>query len=233
MRFKRFGLTVCVLLFAIPASGKQAIQNTTTPQPANDPQAVAVVQAAITALGGATTIVKSDTWEIQGQFDGPSGTSSQDETINRQVPNATIVVKGVSKPAPKFVTPSVFLPVLVGAILLQESQDSNFALRFDPPSSLASTPVNVIKFLDSTTQVIAQVWVFDTVTNLPVRVYFNSVAEIGQAKTYRATVDLSNYRIVSGVMYPFSIGVYIKNQLPESLTVLSLTASQIATGGVQ
>ena len=56
MRSARFGLTLCIFLLAIPSLGKQASQSASTSQATRDPQAVAVVEAAITALGGATAI---------------------------------------------------------------------------------------------------------------------------------------------------------------------------------
>src|ERR1700739_2336034 len=118
------GLLVCILLLSTPFWAKQSSQVSSTPLPASDPQAVAVVQAAITALGGAAAIGQGQFWDFQGLTDGPLDSGTRPETISAQIPNATIVVNGVSKPAPKVISSSLFLPVLAGAILLQESQDS-------------------------------------------------------------------------------------------------------------
>ena len=235
------GLLVCILLLSTPFWAKQSSQVSSTPLPASDPQAVAVVQAAITALGGAAAIGQGQFWDFQGLTDGPLDSGTRPETISAQIPNATIVVNGVSKPAPKVISSSLFLPVLAGAILLQESQDSYFELHLDEPSTMASKPVNVVKFLVTSSHALAQIWVFDAVTGLPARVFFETPAQVGQTKSFRGMVDLSDYRPVSGVLYPFSIVTYVEGKPPEILNLQSLTPSaptspsQTAhtTGGVQ
>jgi hypothetical protein len=243
MRFARFGLPIFLLLLDASVGARQSAssQQATSAQTASDPLAVAVVQAAITALGGAMAIGQSQAWDFQGVSDGPLDSGNKTETISPQVPNTPIVVNGVSSPAPRFVSSSLFLPVLAGAILLQESQDSYFEMHFDEASTLASKPVKVVKFLVTSSQAIAQIWVFDAATGLPARVYFESPAQIGQTKSFRALVDLSDYRVVSGALYPFSIATFMEGKLPETLTLQSLTTSttisttQItpATGGAQ
>jgi hypothetical protein len=129
---------------------------------------------------------------------------------------------------------------LAATILLQESQDSYFEIHFDGSSTLASKPVNVVKFLATSSHALAQIWVFDAATSLPARVFFESPAQIGQTKSFRALVDLSDYRAVSGVLYPFSVVTYVEGRLPEILNLQSLAPSAItsptqmgpATGGV-
>jgi hypothetical protein len=228
----RFALLFSILLFSVPAWA-QAPQ--ATPQPVNDPQAVAVVQAAITALGGATSISQGQSWDFQGLLEGPFDSGIEIETIKLQLSNATIVGNGVSRPAPKFLSPSLFLPVLAANVLLQESQDSNYEMQPDAPSTLGSKPVNVVKFLLSSTKAVAQIWVFDTSTGLPVRIFFELPAQMAQTKSFRGLVDLSNYSAVSGVQYPFTVVTYIEGMLPETLNLKSVTPSQTAqlTGGVQ
>jgi hypothetical protein len=230
MRSARIGLLLCILLLTTEVWAQVP---SSAPQLASDPQAVAVVQAAITAMGGATAIGQGQNWEFQGLADGPFDSGNKTETVNFQVPNASIVVNGVSRPAPKFVSSSLFLPVLAGAILLEESQDSNYEMRFDGVSTLASKPVNVIKFLVTRTQAIAQIWLFDAATGLPARVFFESPAQIGQTNSFRALVDLSDYRAVSGSLYPFNIVTYVEGRLPETIRLQSLTQNTATTGGVQ
>src|SRR5579863_4887527 len=96
MRSARFGLLVPVLLFVTPIWAQQTTQTTTNP--ASDPQAVAVVQAAITALGGATAIGQVQTWELQALADGPIDNGKISDTISFEIPNDTIVINGVSRP---------------------------------------------------------------------------------------------------------------------------------------
>jgi hypothetical protein len=44
MRSVRSALTLCILLLAIPSWGKQATQNTSTPQPSQDPSGAVPLQ---------------------------------------------------------------------------------------------------------------------------------------------------------------------------------------------
>lgn len=56
MRFPRFGLVLCLLLFNIPLWGQQT-QQATTPTPApQDPQALSVLNQALAVAGGAAAI---------------------------------------------------------------------------------------------------------------------------------------------------------------------------------
>jgi hypothetical protein len=241
MRSARSALTLCILILAIPSWGKQTSQTDSTVRSTSDPQAVAVVQAAITALGGATAIGQAQSWDFQGLANGPFDTGSETETIKLQLVNASIMVNGVSRPAPRFASPSLFLPILAGTILLQESQDSNYVLRFDGGSTLSSKAVTGVTFLTAGTQAIAQTWLFDAATGLPARIFFESPAQAAQTKSYRGLIDLSDYTAVSGVLYPFSVLTYAENSLPETLILQSVTPatstlpsqSGSSTGGAQ
>jgi|HubBroStandDraft_2_1064218.scaffolds.fasta_scaffold356678_1 hypothetical protein len=225
MRFKRLGLAVCALLLAIAAWSKQPSQSASTTQPVSDPQAVAVVQAAITALGGATAIAQSQVWEFHGALEGPMESGIRTETIKLQIQNSSITINGITRTAPTFLNPSLFLPVLAGAVLLQESQDPTYELHLDSPSILAGKPVTVVKLVLRDSQLLAQVWVFDTTTNMPIRIFFELPAQMAQTKSFRGLVDLSNYRSISGVQYPFTVVNYTADKLPETLTLQSLTPS--------
>jgi hypothetical protein len=227
-----------VLVFSLisisgSVSAGQTLQSAANP--VSDPQAVATVNAAITALGGTTSIDQAQTWAFEAQLDGPMESGSKSETISLQIPSATIVVNGVTRRVGRLVRPSLFLPVLVGAILRQESQDPRFVMVFDGPSTIASRSVNVVNFLDSTTRAIAQVWAFDAATTLPTRAVFEMEAQIGLAKSFRGLVDFSNYVSVSGVLHPFTVTTYIEGKEPQTLNLKSVTpsTSQVLTSGGQ
>jgi hypothetical protein len=203
-----------VLLFSTPLPA----QITTSAH--GDPQAIAVVQAAITAMGGATAIGQAGTWEVQALLEGPLETGNRTENVSFQAPNSA---------APKHIVPSLFLPALLGAVLLQESQDSSYSMRFDGSSMLASKPVTVVTLLSNSSQAVAQIWVFDTATGLPARVFFESPAQIGLTQSFRALIDVSDYRAISGVLHPFHIVTYLEDRLPQTLNLQSLTASSSAS----
>lgn len=225
MRFERFGLTLCVLLLAIPSWGKQGSQ-TTTPQPVSDPQAVAVVQAAITALGGATAISQAQSWTFQAQTHGPHSNGSVDYMISTHTDTGKIMRPDKTmKVAP--LIHSHFVPALVGAILLKESQDTEFSMRLAGPSTLESKPVTTVVFTVGKAQMPAQIWVFDA-ANLPVLIDFRSPAEIGARQSFPLVVGLSSYQLVSGVLYPFEIVTFLPGKPPEVVTIQSVNAAATA-----
>jgi hypothetical protein len=235
VRFSRLGSLVFLLLLSVPGWAQQTTGTQTSPQPASDPQAVAVVQAAITALGGTTAIGQSQAWQFQGQLDGPIESGSKTETIKLRILSPTVVVRGITRLAPKHLGPSLFLPILAGAVLLQQAQDSNYEIRLDSPSTLAGRPVNTIKFVYATSGTLAQVWTFDATTNLPVRILFESSAVVAQTQSIRGVVELSNYTTTSGVQYPSTVVTRMEGSSPETLQLQSVTPFEDgqATGGAR
>jgi hypothetical protein len=221
MRFLRACLLVPFLLLAIPIWAQQASQATT--QPASDPQAVAVVQAAITALGGASAISQAQSWTFQAQTQGPHSNGNVDylistdtDTGKRAGPNGTM------RTAPPI--HSHFVPALVGAILLKESQDPKFSMQYVGQSTQESKPVTVIVFTIGKDRFPAQIWTLDA-ANLPVQIDFRLPAQIGARKSFPLLVDLSDYRAVSGVLYPFQIATFLPGKPPEIVAVQSVSAN--------
>jgi hypothetical protein len=227
MRFERFSLTLCVLLLSVPAWGKQASQSTASPQSASDPQAIAVVQAAITALGGATAIGQAKGWTFQAQMQGESANGSIQYVMSTDVNTGTQAGRnGTRKSAPAI--RSHFVPALVGAILLNESQDPDFSFRYAGQAVLDSKSVSVIVFSSGLIQFPSQVWYFDA-TNLPVQVTFNLQAKIGARQSHFGLVALSDYHLVSGVLYPFRIVTNTPEKLPQIIVVQSVNTSAPAS----
>jgi len=130
MCFARVGLLVCVFFLATPSWGKQASQSSSTTQPASDPQAVAVVQAAITALGGAVAISQAQSWTFHAQMKGPITNDDVNYTITTQMPPAQQVTtrRGTIKRMP--MVQSYFVPALIGMVLVKELQDAEFSISY-------------------------------------------------------------------------------------------------------
>src|SRR2546429_1515118 len=128
MRSTRFGLLVSILLLSVPVWAQQT-QTATTP-PSSDPQAIAVVQAAITALGGATAIGQPQSWTFQGAMRGPITNDKVNYTITtRLLPVQQITTnRGTIKRTP--MTQSFFVPVLVGKVLVDQLQDVEFSMSY-------------------------------------------------------------------------------------------------------
>ena len=115
MRFSRLLLVMLLPLFCFPVLAQQP----GTATPASDPQAVAVVQAAITALGGATAIGQAQCWTFQAQMQGPRANGDVGYVISTDTDTGMRVrADGTMRPAP--LIQSHFLPALVGSILIKE-----------------------------------------------------------------------------------------------------------------
>jgi hypothetical protein len=226
MRFARYAWLFVILFLTVPSWGKQASQQASAPQPASDPQAVAVVQAAITALGGATAIGQAQSWTFQAQTQGPHSNGNVDYMISTHTDTGHYVLAdGTTKPAPAI--HSHFVPALVGAILLKESQDPEFSVQYVGLSTQDSKPVTTIIFRVGSEGFSAQIWTFDA-ANLPVRIDFRLPAEIGARQSFPLLVALSDYRPVSGALYPFQIVSFLPGKPPEIVTLQSVNANSTA-----
>jgi hypothetical protein len=227
MRFKQFGLSVCVLLLAIPAWGKQPSQNASTSQPASDPQAVAIVQAAITVLGGTAAIGQAQSWTFQAQMRGAFINDIASYTMSTDSGTGGFVsANGMTLPLR--MTRSHFVPALVGLILLTESQDAEFTVKYGGTSTFNSEPVTVIVFQVGPDKAAGQTWFFDA-ANLPVQISFQFPAEVGTRKSVFGTVALSGYKSVSGVLYPTKIVEVSHFAVAEIITLQSVTVSATAS----
>lgn len=228
MRLASSVVVVCILLLAGPSWGKRPPQSSTS-QPTSDPQAVAIVQAAITALGGATAIGQPQSWTFQAQLQGPYVSSSL--TYVASVDTTTSQFAAAN--GPTVATPpihSYFVPALIGRILLQESQDTRFAFGYIGTGNIASQPVSIITvtLTDGSLQFPAQIWAFNA-NNLPIQVDFRLPSEIGARRSYHGIVSLSNYQTVGGALYPFSIMTRQRGwALSEIITVQSMATATAA-----
>jgi hypothetical protein len=168
----------------------------TTPQVHRDPQAVAAVETAITALGGATAIGLVQSWAFQAQMQGPIDNGTATETISLQIPNV-----GGSAVRHQFAH-SPFVPVLLAPVLLKMSQDQSQSIQYAGTVSLGAQNATVVVVLDGNS--VLQRWFFDT-RGLPARVEIHAPIEVGQFQSFSGTVDFSDYRSSSGVQYPFRV----------------------------
>jgi hypothetical protein len=130
-----------------------------------------------------------------------------------------VLADGTTRPARAI--HSLFVPALAGAILLKESQDPNFSLHYAGQSTLGSKPVSVVEFSAGPIQFPSQIWCFDA-ANLPVLVDFRLPAEIGARLSFYGVVALSDYRSVSGVLYPFRMVSSVWGQPPQIVTLQSV-----------
>jgi hypothetical protein len=220
MRLARVGLIVLFLLLVIPAWAQQTSQSGAPP--ASDPQAIAVVQAAITALGGATAISQAQSWTFQAQMQGPYANGEVDYVISSHTDTGKIMHNDGTTTRARPIH-SHLVPALVGAILLKESRDPEFSIQYGGTLTEDSKPVTKIIFAVESAQIPAQVWFFDA-ANLPIRIDFRLPAEIGARESFPIVVALSEYRSVFGVSYPFQIASFLPGKPPEIVTLHSVNA---------
>jgi hypothetical protein len=209
-----------ILLFSVPIFAQ-----TTTPAP-GDPRAIVVVQAAIKALGGATAIAEAKSWTFQAQMQGPRANGGVTYSVSTDTDTGRHALRnGTTRPAPSI--HSHFVPALVGAILAKESQDAEFSIQYRGVSTLDSQPVTVIVF--AVGALAAQIWYFQNSTGFPVEVDFRLPAEIGARSSFPGLVALSDYRSVSGVLYPFRIVSSVAGKPREIVTLQSVAPGAAAS----
>jgi len=203
----------------------------TTPQAQGDPEAIAIVQAAITALGGATAIAQPQTWTFQAEMQGLHANGSVKYVASTDRDTGKVHSNdGAIVPAPAI--HSYFVPALVGSILLNQSQDPKFSMRYGGISQLNSRSVAIVIFNVGRAKFPAQSWSFDSVTHMPVQIDLRLPVKIGARTSFHGVVSLSDYRNISGVQYPFRLVSPEAWRPPEIVTLQSVVTDSVATQNI-
>jgi hypothetical protein len=218
--------------------------------PVKDPQAVNVVQTAITAMGGVAVIGQIQTWQLQGQYQRTTQSGNETGTLLWEQAGAefrvqttgpfgtNLVLTGHGKPAvvtpggtktmPAHVIRAMFVPALAASTLLRELQDPNCSIEYGRTTTLGSESVTVIQTAIRATQMEAmvtpQTWFFDSASGLPVRVEFRLPAVVGPRIYAPTTVDFSDYHNVSGALYPFRI---VRSEFDKQSFVVTLQSVNV------
>jgi hypothetical protein len=267
MHSARFGLLVSVLLLNIPVWAQ--VSQPTPPSPAlsiqppgwvysppdlltaavRDPQALTVVQTAITAMGGpaiaaiqdCTVQAQSDavpgtpttsgtmTWKMAGsefRIDAPTSTGTASVMTGHGKPG---MINGAATALQSYVTQAMFVPVAIAPVLAQELANPKMSVRFKDNETLGTVSVAVVTTALETDYpdnvVTPQTWYFDTSTGLPVRIEFRA-PDIHQPTNFIPTaVDLSNFQLVSGVAYPFKVVSSVDSQTQVVFIVQSVVVN--------
>ena len=274
MRSLRFGLLVFILFFNVSVRARQSqaptappVQTSMTPVPppgwvysppdllpaaVRDPQALDVVQKALTAMGGPAIAVIQDC-TVQAQSDAVPGSPTASGTMTWKMAGAEIridaptpsgtasvmtghgkpgMINGASTALQSYVTQALFVPVAIAPVLAQELANPKMSLRFKDNETLGTVSVAVIMTALETDYpdnvVTPQTWYFDTSTGLPVRIEFRA-PDIHQPTNFIPTaVDLSNFQLVSGVAYPFKVVSSVDGQTQ----VIFIVQSVIVNSGI-
>jgi hypothetical protein len=229
-----------------------------------DAQALDVVRKALTAMGGPAISAIQDC-TVQAQSDAAPGAQAMSGTMTWKMagaefridgpgPNGTAsvmtghgkpgMINGVATALQPYVIQALFVPVAIAPVLAQELANSKMSLRFKDNETLGTTSVTVVTTALETDYpdnvVTPQTWYFDTSTGLPVRIDFRSPDTRNPNNFSSSAVDLSNYKAVSGVAYPFTVVSSVDGRTQIVFTVQSVVVNSgipstqfDSTGGAQ
>jgi len=232
-RFPLGSLSVLVICFGLILQAAAAQTPTTTGStPSVDPQAVAVLQHSVAAMGatvpsdstatgtittvagsltesGTITILTRGTNQTSEQIETPHGSTvvysqGQASSVAAATPTNFTMERSVTSQSPYFP-----LALFVGAL-----NNADTAYKYIGVETLNGASVQHIQIWNSFAstpplQSIAQysmrdIWI-DSQSGLPVKVFYTRRDAGGSAPSFAMEVFFSNYKDVSGVLYPYSI----------------------------
>jgi hypothetical protein len=247
-------VVVCALLILnspLPATAQQA-----APVPLRNAQSLTTLQSALTALAGPNAIAQLSTSILTGSIVSASGANSPEGNFvwEDQLTSAghefrdsfssstlnQVFVSGHGTPA--FVSNghvrtcysyvadyrlAAHLPtVALGAAL----QNSNVSVSQVGPSAVngaAATQVHLEVDTDRISQIMSpQEWFFDATSGLPVRIEYRVPDNQNSLKFVNGAVELSDYRIVQGVLVPYRLQVYEDGKPLMVITISSVVFNQ-------
>ena len=224
----------------------------TTPPltPRRDSSALVVVQNAIKALGGAAYIGQAKDWKVIAQRQASAASQSSSGKIIWEATSTefksdfpvssgrSVLTSGHGIPAragggaiefvPPYVLHAAFVPSLVGAVLLRELLDPNRSFELLPPTTgnNAATIVKTYSVASQSDRVATeQTWYFDSGTHLPTRIEYRFPDSKNPNQFGTTSVDLSKYKPIGSVLYPFQIVMSQRGQKMADVTVQSITVN--------
>lgn len=245
------GVTLLLLAFT-PLAQAQTSQATQPITPVRDPQAVAVVQNAIGAMGGAlggqlqnaqvqgTLAPAAGLTVPSGRFTWTDDFSGATYEFRHEVeaPDSTrVVVSGHGSPAFQkgstsvralrshitYTTLPYYIPIVV---LARALADSRYSVRFVGQASVSGRPAAEVSLkVDAgvlENALSEQKWFFDSATGLPLRVEYRLPSTVYELQSIPAVMELSDYRMVGGVTVPFTITSYEDGAAVATATISSV-----------
>jgi hypothetical protein len=189
----------------------------------------ATVQAQSDAASDAQAISGTMTWKMSGaeyRIDGPGPNGTASVMTGHGKP---AMINGPTKALPIYVTQALFVPVAIASVLAQELENPKMSLRFKDTEMLGTESLTVVTTaleMDYPDNVVTpQTWYFDIATGLPVRVEFRSPDTRQPTNFIPSAVELSNYKAVSGVAYPFTVISTVDGRTQVVFTVQSVVVN--------
>lgn len=223
-----------------------------TPSAVRDAEAIATVNKAISALGGAGAISRISDLTLTGTMDGPENSTLKNGTFLWKISGgevrteangsqgASVVVSGHGRPAytrdgqayrlPAYMSRSRVSFQCPGALLLEHLQNdlATIEMIHDPDS--AHTPgVRLRTSLISDPKGLGRPplqWTFDPATGLPVHLEYWIVVSAMPYQRAKVAIDMASYRNYSGVLLPSVFATYTNGGLEGTFHVASAVANQ-------
>jgi len=240
-------IPTCLLAQQTPST---AVSTSSTP--VRDPQAVALVQQSLTAMGG-TAVGAILNAQVQGTLtptassDVPSGNftwlddfSGASFEFRDEVDTTDAVrveVSGHGSPAVQQGTTInplrshvtyTALPYHLPAVLLsREMANGKYSIHMAGPVTVEARPaLQVIINSDAGTldkYLSEQHWDFDAASGLPLRIEYRLPNVYYSDQWVQAAVEFSNYKVVSGLAVPFQVTFFEDSKAVAAATISSVT----------
>jgi hypothetical protein len=220
MALQRTGLLIAVCLFlSLPMHAQQAATFQRPVPPVKDADAVALVQTAIQALGGESALKQLQAVAFQGSMVGASQPSSV-YAATWQAPPAK-PKSPVNTAAPIKVPLG---PASVVATLVRQFH-SGLSLKYVGPVASGASTLTAVTFHANlpagvTVPIPDQTWYFNQ-AGLPARIEYQVTSQPGVIQLQ--AIDLSDYRPVSGLLFPFQMVLHRDDQQNQTITIQTAT----------
>lgn len=232
MTLKRLALLSSILVFSQIASA-QSSTSPSSEQAKRDPQAVAVVQSAISAMGGTATIalmqssVATGTSVDQSAQQNTPGSftwtyaGSEFRNENNATTGSHILISNAGSPqdyenGSYVILPSVAArtnrPFHIPALtLFSEIANPSYSVVYVGTAALNGINVVHIRLRDES-DIAGQLftlqdWYFNSTTGLPSRVQFSFPTSPQPKDSLPETIDFSNFQPVNGILVPFQLSI--------------------------
>jgi hypothetical protein len=242
--------SVCLFLSLLIFVNVAAVED----QPRRDPQAVAVLQQAVAALGGEAAYAQVRDAVTTGMIGAAPGSTARSgnfvwkvagDEFRREFRNGSseaVTVSGLGSPTHTrdgkskriayhvvLASPPLHLP---GLVLYRQLASREYSIKSVGTEMVAGRPAVHIQTCDERTDVSKLItvheWFFDAVTGLPLRVEYR-IPDTKIASDYmEAAAEFSDFRAVNGLLLPFQINTYHSGQARTVAQVSSVAVN----GGV-
>lgn len=228
MTLKWLALLPCVLVVFLSAFAKQS-----STAPTKDPQAVAVIQSAISAMGGAAVIGSVQNSVVIGSSvnsaESQNGTQTfiwtyagnQFRNENDAQTGSHILVSnsgtpqdyqdGSWVPSPAAIIRANLPYHIPALVLLNEINDAAYSIAYigtTPMNGVDAIHIQTLDDSDAIGQVYTlQDWYFDPTSGIPLRVEFQIPVDQKPQDSVQAAINFSNFQAVSGILVPLQLNI--------------------------